>query len=182
MSKFIIPRTFKKGKPMSYLETIKSQIGQDCYARLEKEAEKELSLALQTPLRNQYGDKQNYGKRVLIGDIFPDCHFFEERGLRISPVDVVDAIYRAKLLFASEDKDSFLQRSGEGSRAIGIWEKKPSTFDYALECFFKWIQDSIKERTLLTQISSFDGPGRDGSGIDYQAIEKFFEQVFQKLV
>ena len=162
---------------MSYLEIIKSQIGQDCYTRLEKEAEKELSLALKMPLTNQYGDKQYYRKRVLVGDIFPDCHRFNEMGLGISPLDVVDAVFRAKLLFASQDKESFLQRSGEGSRAIGIWEKKPSSFSYALECFFKWIENSIHERTLLTQLSSFRAPSANGDN----AVETFFEQLFQKL-
>src|SRR3974390_1159788 len=100
---------------MSYLNTIKGEIGQNAFARLEKEADKELSLALKMPLRNQYKDKQYYRKRVLAGDLFQECEAFEKKGLRILPIDLVDAIFRAKLLFASQDEDSFLQRSGEGS-------------------------------------------------------------------
>jgi hypothetical protein len=166
---------------MSYLDAIKNQIGQDRFDRLEREADKELSLALNTPLKNQYGDTQYYGKRVLIGDLFPDCHFFDENGLGILPTDLVDAMFRAKLLFASHDKKSFEQRSGEGSYALGIWSHKPAKFDEALECFFDWIKDSIKERTLLTQLSSFIGPTKNGSGQDDEAVQKFFEQLFQKL-
>src|SRR5437667_388147 len=91
---------------MSYLDTIKTQIGQDRFERLEKEAEKELSLALNMPLKNQYGDKQYYRKRVLIGELFDDCQFFDEKGLGILPIDLVDAMFRGKLLFASHDEKS----------------------------------------------------------------------------
>jgi hypothetical protein len=166
---------------MSYLDTITNQIGQDRFKRLEKEADKELSLALNTPLKSQYGDKQYYRKRVLVGNLFPDCHFLDEKGLGILPTDLVDAMFRAKLLFESQDKGSFLQRSGEGSFALGIWSHKPAKYGEALECFFEWIKDSIKERTLLTQLSSFKGPSKGGSGEDHQAVENFFEQLFQKL-
>ncbi len=158
---------------MSYQDTIKSQIGQERFDRLEKEADKELSCALNTPLKNQYGDKQYYRKRILIGDVFPDCHFFDVNGMRILPSDLADAMFRAKLLFASHDEDSFLQRSGEGSFALGIWSHKPAKYGEAVECFFDWIKDSIKERTLLTQLSSFIGPSRSGSGEDRQAVERF---------
>ena len=166
---------------MSYLDTVKSQIGQERFDRLEKEADKELSRALNTPLKNEYGDKQYYRKRILIGDLFPDCDYFDENGMRILPTDLVHAIFRAKLLFASLDEESFLQRSGEGSSALGIWNHKPATYDEALGCFFEWIRDSIKERTLLTQLTSFIGPSRSGCVEDHQAVEKFFEQLFRKL-
>jgi hypothetical protein len=166
---------------MSYLETIKNQIGKDCFARLEKEADNELSLALKMPLKNQYGDTQYYRKRVLIGELFADCDFFDGNRLRILPTDLVNAIFRAKLLFASQDEASFLQRSGEGSYAMGIWSKKPAKIDEAVEAFFERIKDSIKERTLLTQLSSFIAPSKNGSGQDYEAVQKFFEQLFQKL-
>ena len=96
-------------------------------------------------------------------------------------MDLVDAMFRAKLLFASQDEASFLQRSGEGSYALGIWSKKPAKIDEALEAFFKWIKDSIKERTLLTQLNSFIAPSKGGSGQDYVAVQKFFEQLFHKL-
>jgi hypothetical protein len=166
---------------MSYLDTIKNQIGKDCFARLEKEADNELSLALKMPLKNQYRDKQYYRKRVLIGELFADCAFFDEKGLRILPTDLVNAIFRAKLLFASQDEDSFLQRSGEGLDALGIWSKKPAKIDEALEAFFEWIKNSIQERTLLTQLSSFIPPSTNGSGRNYEAVQNFFEQLFQKL-
>ncbi len=166
---------------MSYLNTIRNQIGQVRFERLEKEADKELSLALSTPLKNQYGDKQYYRKRILIGELFDDCHFFDEKGLRILPTDLVDAIFRAKLLFASQDEASFLQRSGEGSSALGIWRHKPPKISEAVEAFFGWIKDEIKERTLLTQISSFVGLGKSDSRRDEKAIQTFFEQLFKKL-
>lgn len=168
-------------KLMSYLDTIKNQIGKDRFARLEKEADKELLLALKMPLKSQYGNKQYYQKRVLIGELFADCYFLDEKGLSILPTDLVNAIFRAKLLFASQDEASFLQRSGEGSYAMGIWSKKPAKIDEALEAFFEWIKDSIKERTLLTQLSSFIGPSKVGSGQDDAAVQRFFEQLFQKL-
>lgn len=165
---------------MSYLNTIKIQIGQERFDRLEKEADKELSLALATPLKNQYGDKQYYQRRFLVGELFADCDFFEANEMRVLPIDLVNAMYRAKLLFASQDEDSFLQRSGEGMDAVGIWPHKPPTFNEALENFFEWIRDSIEERTLLTQLSSFVGSGAKWEP-DYEGVEKFFEQLFQKL-
>lgn len=168
-------------KPMSYLGTIKNQIGQDRFVHLEKEADIELSLALKSPLKSQYGDKQYYRRRILIGKLFADCDFFDEKGLRILPTDLVNAIFRAKLLFASQDEAAFLQRSGEGSSALGIWSKKPSKVDEALEAFFEQIKNSIKERTLLTQLSSFIGLSKGGLAQDNEAVQRFFEQLFQKL-
>jgi hypothetical protein len=60
------------------------------------------------------------------GDLFPDCHFFDEKGSGIRPTDLVDAIFRAKLLFASKNENAFLNRSDEGSYALNIWSHKPS--------------------------------------------------------
>jgi len=166
---------------MSYLETIKTQIGNDCFARLEKEADKELALALKMPLKSQFGDKQYYRKRILVGELFSDCDFFNGKGLCILPTDLVSAIFRAKLLFASQDEDSFMQRSGEGMDANGIWSKKPAKISEALEPFFEWVKDSIKERTLLTQLCSFNAPSMTSSEQDNEAVQGFFEQLFQKL-
>src|SRR5258707_14276692 len=88
-------------KPVSYLDTIKNQIGQDRFDRLDKEADKELSLALAMPLKHpQFGDTLYYQRRIVIGDLFADCDFFEEKGLGILPTDLVRAMFRAKLLFA----------------------------------------------------------------------------------
>jgi hypothetical protein len=165
---------------MAYLDTIKKQIGPDRFARLEKEAENEVAAALKMPLTNPYGDKQFYQKPFVIPEMLPDADFFNEKGLGIFPTDVVDALFRAKLLFASKDVDSFLQRSGEGTSALGIWHRKPAKYDEAVECFFEWIKDSNKERTLLTQLSSFYGP-RNAGEQDFAAVEKFFEHLFQKL-
>lgn len=165
---------------MSYLDAIKNQIGKDCFAHLEKEADDELSLALKMPLKNQYGDPQYYQKRVIFGKLFPDCDFFDEKRLSILPIDLVNAMFRAKLLFASQGENSFLKRSGEGIDAMSIWSKKPAKIEEALEGFFEWIKNSIKERTLLTQLSSFIPPNKNGSR-DYEAVQKFFEQLFQKL-
>ena len=53
---------------MNYLDTIKNQIGHYRFERLEKEADKELSLALNTQLKKQFVDKQYYRKRILIGE------------------------------------------------------------------------------------------------------------------
>jgi hypothetical protein len=166
---------------MSYLNTIKTQTGQGCFGRLEKEAEKELSRALATPTKNQHGDKQYYRKRLLMGELLADCDLFDEKGLNILPTDVVNALFRAKLLFASKDEESFTHRAGEGMKALGIWHHKPAKIDEAIETFFEWIKDSIQERTLLTQLSSMVGLGANDWEPDYAAVQKFFEQVFQNL-
>lgn len=164
---------------MSYLETIKKQIGQDRFERLEKEADKEVALALKMPLEDQYRQKQYYQKRSLMGELIEDCSFFDEKELGILPMDIVTAMFRAKLLFASSDENSFLQRSGEGMEAFGIWSRKPAKYHEALVTFFEWLKDSIKERTLLTQLSSFIGPSKDES--ELKLVQAFFDQLFQKL-
>jgi len=93
---------------MSYLQSIKLKLGPELVARLEKEANKEVSLALQMPLKSQYGDKQYYRQRFLMREWLPECHLFDEMGLKILPMDIIDTLFRSKLLFAckTEELDS----------------------------------------------------------------------------
>src|SRR5579864_2570152 len=44
---------------MSFLDTIKAKVGNEVYLRIEKEAEKEVALAMQMPLTNENYEK-NY--------------------------------------------------------------------------------------------------------------------------
>src|SRR5207237_6278773 len=120
---------------------------------------------------------QYHRRKTDIPKLFPDCDFFDTTGLRVLPMDLIDAMFRAKLLFACQEKECFYQRSGEGSGAISIWHHKPATFNDALELYFEWIKNLVKERTLLTQLSSFIGP-RKGKNQDNGAVQTFFEQLF----
>lgn len=97
---------------MPFLDTVRAQIGNDTYSRLEREAEKEVALAKQMPLRDEYGQESYYGQRFLLGDLLGDCEHFQKLGLRILPTDVVTILFRCKLLFATNTDDEYAHRAG----------------------------------------------------------------------
>ena len=165
---------------MNFLETITTRIGHDSYSRLKAAAEKEVALAMQMPLRNQWGQEQYYGQRFLLGELLDECEHFQKLGLAILPTDIVNILFRCKLLFASPSPEEYGQRAGGsfplwGSALIVRWSERLEPLDTVVERHFSLLESEIQERTLVTSIEEFNTIQGGSTPQD------FFDQLFAKL-
>jgi hypothetical protein len=165
---------------MSFLDTIKARIGGESYSRLEKTAEKEVALAMQMPLVDGYQQQQFYIQRFLLGELLTECESFERTGLKILPIDIVNVLFRCKLLFAAQTEHEYRQRGGGVSlfdefASILKWPERTEKVGALIDRCITRLEAGIKERTLLTHISSFDSSFKDANP------QKFFEDLFATL-
>jgi hypothetical protein len=165
---------------MSFLQTIKTKIGEVTYSRLETAAEKEVALAKQMPLLDKYSQKAYYSQRFLLGEFLDVCEYFQKVGLTILPTNVVNIIFRCKLLFASESEDEYAQRFGVvfplgGSAPIVRWSERIEGLDVLIDRHISRLETEICERTLVASIEEFNTI-QGGT-----APQDFFDQLFVKL-
>ena len=164
---------------MSFLETVKGRIGVQLYSRLENEAEKEVASAIQMPLRDKWGQEQYHWPKFLLAELFPERQRFEELGLKISPLDVIDILFKCKMLFAVQSQDEYMKRIGGGMQNNGLWrDKSGGTVDAIINVHFDRLNNSLRERTLLTEINSFE---ELNPNLGTKSHQKFFGDLFTKL-
>lgn len=166
---------------MSFYDTIKAGIGADCFAHIEKESGAEVSLAMQKPLQDQYGTDQYHFPRLLLREFQEDSHRFEKVGLKILPADVMDVLFGCKLLRATNSEKEYRQRGG-GFSPFGVrpvlpgWEEKALPLNVVEDQYVSGLEADIRERTLLSHISSFNsGPS------EVQRQQDFFDDLFSAL-
>ena len=63
---------------MSFLDTIKAKVGETSYRHIEREAEKEVAIAMRMALKDQYHQDQYYTPRFLLGDLLGEFESFEK--------------------------------------------------------------------------------------------------------
>jgi hypothetical protein len=164
---------------MSLRDAIKARVGVETYLRLEKAANDEVALATQMPLVDKYQQQKFYTPRPLLGELLPECESFEQVGLKISPIDVVNVLFRCKILFACATEKEYRQRRG-GFPALddfGIgWGERVEGDDALIEKYMARLEGQIKERTLLTHLSSFTASSPALTGP-----QDFFDGLFAKL-
>jgi hypothetical protein len=165
---------------MSFLETTKAKIGNETYSRLETEAEKEVALAKQMPLRNESFQDNFYTQRFLLGELLSVCERFQGVGLAILPTDIVNILFRCKLLFAVENEAEYTQRAGgafpPGKPALIVrWAERTEPIETMIDRHISKLEDEIRERTLVSSIEAFNA--RDG----YAGLQQFFDQLFAQL-
>ncbi len=97
---------------MPFLEAIEQAIGSEALARLDSAANKEVGLAMQMALTNEAQQDRYYTRRFLFDELPIDCETFESKNLRILPIDVIDILFQAKLLFAAGSEREYQQRRG----------------------------------------------------------------------
>ncbi|MCX6902258.1 MAG: hypothetical protein NTW03_02005 [Verrucomicrobia bacterium] len=164
---------------MSFLGTVKGKIGSEIYSRLQNEAEKEVAIAMQMPLRNQYGDEQYYQPRFVLAELLPECRRFEELGLKISPVDIVNILFKCKMLLAAKSEDEYMKRIGGGMRNVGLWRDKTiGALGLIIEHHFERLGASLEARILLAEVNSFAELNPNAGAKGHQ---KYFEDLFAKL-
>jgi len=165
---------------MSTIEMLKRQIGDASYSRLEKEADIEVGLAKKMPLVDQNHQEKFYTHRFLLGDLLADCELFERLGLTILPTDVVNVLFKCKLLYATNSEHEYLQRSGGYSRfreagSTVRWEERTEGLPVLVDRHVARLQAEIEERTLVAPISSFLSIGQTAG------VQAFFDALFAKL-
>jgi hypothetical protein len=98
---------------MSFRDNIKAKIGDEYYTRIQTEAEKEVALAIQMPLKDKFDEDQYYSPQLLLKEFQADYEHFQKAGLRILPLDLFAVLFRCKLLQAAKSEREFQQRSGQ---------------------------------------------------------------------
>jgi len=97
---------------MTFKQEIIERIGEDIFKKLEKEAEIEVGLAKEMPLKNKYGQDNYYHERYLIPDLQKEFEIFSKNGLSISPTDVINVLFKSKMLFAVSTEEEYRTRTG----------------------------------------------------------------------
>lgn len=162
---------------MPFRQTITTLVGAELYASLEAEAEKEVALALQMPLRDEYRQEKYYRCRPFRGGLLKASEAFEMAGLKISPLDVTNILFRCKMLFAAENETEYRQRIGGGSypdeiEFIHKWAERDESIDVVTDRYFDRLESRLSDRILLSEINSFhDSPGQ----------QAFFDDLFSEL-
>ncbi len=164
---------------MSFKTEIITLVGEETYIKLEREAEKEVACALRMPLVDEYRSPKYYRMRYIIPEIIDICSLFEEKGMKISPADIVEVLFRCKLLFAVPSEDEYRQRAGgvshvdENNFAVP-WSEKGRGVDNLIEIYLDRLQAFQQEKTLIVEINSFDSLGPANP-------QTFLDALFQKL-
>jgi hypothetical protein len=163
---------------MTFQQNIKTIVGKEVYEKLEKEANKDVASALKMPLKDEYGEDKYYHTRFLIPLIIPECELFEQKGLKISPADIVYLLFRCKLLFAVRSKDEYEKRADVGFSIdrydFGVgWTKSGNDIDSIISESLDRLEASQKERTLLAELNSFHA--------NLVVQQNFFDQLFLKI-
>jgi hypothetical protein len=150
---------------MSFLATIKAKVGNEVYQRIEKEAEKEVALAMQMPLIGENYEKNYYRQRFSFdqtppSDLLTSFESFENARLKVSPTDLIKILFNCKLLFASKTEQEFGQRRGglfpilEDPALIVRWQEKAESIDVLIDRHVDQLAAAIRPRTLLAPLSS----------------------------
>jgi hypothetical protein len=145
---------------MSFFKEIKNTIGENVYNKLEK-------------LADRY-----FSQNIELKDLLEECYLFEEKGLKISPLDVTNILFKCKLFSAIQDEAEHRRRTDgrsypEEYQFLIPWSEKSLDADTLIEKYFKRLGSLLKERILVTQISGFNSGEAD--------VQTFFESLFQNL-
>lgn len=161
-----------------YQDELKEKIGEDVYSRLDKMANDEVSLSLKMPLVDDYGSENYYRQRILTEDLLGDYKLFEDLGLKFTPFDIINILFRCKMFFAAKNENEYSQRVGGGSyvdeiKFIVKWQDRSKSIDTVIDEYFKRMEDFIKSKTLVIKINNFHQNNVE--------IQGFFETLFSEL-
>jgi hypothetical protein len=171
---------------MSFQDTIKVKVCNEVYLRIEKEAEKEVALAMQMPLTRENYEKNYYGQRFSLdqappSNLLASFESFENAGLKASPTDLIKILFNCKLLFASKTEQEFGQRRGGLFRILEDppltvrLQEKAENIDVLIVRHVDQLAAEIRPRTLLAPLSSLSSLQGD---VGQQA---FFDRLFASL-
>jgi hypothetical protein len=163
---------------MSFLDTIKARVGNEAYGHIENLAEKEVARSMQMPLIDQYHQENYYSPRLLLGETLSEFESFERSGLKITPRDLLNILFKCKLLFASQTEHEFGQRCGGlfpmlvDSALVVRWLERTEKVGVLIDRHVTQLEAEIRERILLARVSSFTALAGDTEP------QAFFEKLF----
>lgn len=163
---------------MEFIEEITSKVGEEISKRLEDEANKEVSLALKMPLKNEYDEDNHYRPRPLLSNLIEECKIFEEKGIKVSPVDIVNVLFRCKALFAIDTITEYRRRVwavslvDENRFAVDRQLKKEG-IDKVMTVYLKRLESFQSDRILISEINSYNW--------DIEQVKVFFINLFKKI-
>lgn len=171
---------------VSELEKLKDIIGPRAYEKIEHEAEKEVSLAMQMPLTDKWGKEKYYYQRFVIPELIYEFQLFQEKKLTSTPIDLFNILVRCKTFLACKDEHEYHQRAGgslfpDEYRFSIPWGNKMDSLSILVDRYLKRLNTSQKERTLLTAINSFKTPKIQVSNNENFTPQDFFQKLFTKL-
>ncbi|GEM_PF-1599490 len=166
---------------MNTLE-LKQKIGDEVYAKLEKEADIEVGLAISMPLLDKYRQERWYQQRYLAPILLSECEHFQKLALGFTPMDIVNILFRCKLAFAVKTEEEYHRRC-TGSYVddwsfVIKWPEKSKGIDVVIDEYLERMMNFMDEKTLLVEIFHID---YYSPGPDHATPTKFFEQLFEKL-
>ena len=84
------------------------------------------------------------------------------------------------MLFAAQSRDEYMQRIGGGTRNCGLWQDRSrGNINAIINNHIDLLGESVKERTLLTQVNSFKG--LDGTQTHGKKPQTFLDGLFTTL-
>ncbi len=162
------------------MSTVREQIGEEIYSRLETEAEKEVASAIEFAIIDQYRQERYYYMKSMLTPLIKEFQIFQEKGFKFTPIDIVRILFKAKLLYPCQTEQEYTQRAGssfmEESPFIFRWEQeRTQSVDEVIERHLEQISSTIIERTLASEITNFNTHPTMGSA------SEFLAQLFVKL-
>jgi hypothetical protein len=158
---------------MSFIEEIKSNIGEETYLKLDRSA---------NGLFSQLKSNPSLSFKSMIEDLLiklvNECELFENKGLRINPIDVINILYKCKLIKSCKTKEDY------DKKIVGYnyvdefdffipWAKKDTDINVLIQEYHERLKSLIKEHTLLIEINSFNGNNYE--------IQSFLDNLFREL-
>ncbi|TLX72838.1 hypothetical protein E9993_17000 [Labilibacter sediminis] len=158
---------------MSFIEEIKSKIGEDSYLKLDRKANGLFSI-----LKPNSSLTFNSINDDLIVELIKEFELFEEKGLKITPIDVINIIYKCKLLKSCKSNEDYRKKVAGLNYVDEFdffipWEKRNISLDDLIQEYFERLKSKIVEHTLIIEINSFNGN-------TYQ-IQSFLDNLFKSL-
>lgn len=171
---------------MNSVDKLKEIIGNSIFEKINLEAEKEVAIAIKMPLLNEWKKEKYYHTGNVVERLLDECFLFEEKNLKISPLDIFNILFTCKIFLSSKTEDEYHQRSGgdyfhEEYRFTIPWKDKDKSFDDLCIHYITQLDNLRKERVFLTEISSFKSIEISCNGSESRSLQIFFSELFKKL-
>lgn len=165
---------------------LKSKIGDSIYQNIERVAQKEVRLAMKMPLTDKWGKDRYYNQSFVQSELLEECKVFEEKSLKISPLDIFHILFNCQIFLASKTENEYHQRLGgayfhDESRFTIPWNLKGTNITDLADKYLDLIDKSQKDRSLLVSINSFRNPEMPSNNLPDLSIQEFFSDLFEKL-
>lgn len=163
---------------MGFKQEIIDAVWEGVYNKLNDLAWSEVGAAMQMPLIVDHRDNY-YTPKYLVPSLLKEFELFEKKWLKVVPTDIIEILFKCRLLFAVQNHIEYRQRAGsmgsihDENGFIILREKKALGLDALVEEYLDRLKGFQKERTLIAPINSF----RDREWGVQALLDILFEQL-----